>query len=203
MPINYTRAYADWQTGAGGGTPITEAALDTMEAGIKAACDLADDLVDGTTPAALATDLNIASGQQGDIIHEGASGLARLAHGLTGYALVTKGHGANPEWAWKQGPFADISSTESIAAGATSSVYQAATDGFAILVHSQIPYQSTQDTFYTDNSNPPTTAYVTAAYGTGNDGVSIGIFPVKFGNYYKWATANSGGTSALYWVGFT
>ena len=36
---------------------------------------------------------------QGDILYEGASGLARLGQSTDGFVLTTKGAGANPVWA--------------------------------------------------------------------------------------------------------
>ena len=49
---------------------------------------------------------------QGDVLYEGASGLARLGQSTDGHVLTTKGASANPEWA-------------AVSAGATTSIVEA------------------------------------------------------------------------------
>ncbi len=78
MAFPYAPNYGgNWQTGAGGGTPITEAALDNLETQFQSVIDL------------LTT--------RGDIPYRGAATWERLAKGTEGYFLR---QGANdPAWA--------------------------------------------------------------------------------------------------------
>src|SRR5271157_3353059 len=83
-----------------------------------------------------------------------------------------------------------ITTIGTCAANSTSSVYQAASDGFVILVGFG------GGTFYTDTANPPTTAY-----GCGGNMGYIMTFPIKKGNYYKMTQGNIGQSITIYFVG--
>jgi len=137
------------------------------------------------TNGAFSTDTNtylVASAQAADSLKWNTKSMPANAYG----ALKNDGNG-NLSFGMT---FQTITTIGSCAANSTSSVYQAASDGFVILVGFG------GGTFYTDTANPPTTGY-----GCGGNMGYIMTFPVKKGNYYKMSQGNIGQGITIYFVG--
>ncbi len=78
----------------------------------------------------------------------------------------------------------------SISGKTVNTVYQAATDGFAVLRGYSCANNGGFQ-IYTDSSNPPTTSL---AYFDNSQGAYSATVPIKSGNYYKLTSTNGTGT---------
>jgi len=74
---------------------------------------------------------------QGDVLYEGASGLARLGQSTSNYTLATKGASANP--AWQASPTSVLSGDQDILYASSANTLArlaAGTDGYVLTTHS-------------------------------------------------------------------
>jgi hypothetical protein len=94
--------------------------------------------------------------------------------------------------------FGNISTVCTVSSNTTSSVYQAASDGF-LFMSKQQGSQGSDDFLYTDANASPSTGYRVGFYGSSGSGTAC-LFPIKKNNYYKYTNNGGGQTATLYWI---
>ena len=102
---------------------------------------------------------------QGDVLYEGAGGLARLGQSTDGFVLTTKGAGANPVWATAGGGSLQLLDNQEVSVASSTITYTPASSLLSaeyseiIVVLTFAPSDANADTFITLNN--VTTGYHT------------------------------------------